>query len=109
MPAKRLGFLASLLSSPLSHSFSPLLTAAATGNLLDLEDSAKSPVTSSTNSPRLDNSMFGPSSSVNNNMVWVSACPGGAMPPPFPLLQVPSRGCCLDETPLGAGSAGLPQ
>ncbi|KAM8998624.1 low density lipoprotein receptor adapter protein 1 isoform 2-T2 [Ara ararauna] len=42
----------------------------ATGNLLDLEDSAKSPVTSSTNSPHLDNSMFGPSSSVNNNMVW---------------------------------------
>ncbi|XP_065553793.1 low density lipoprotein receptor adapter protein 1 isoform X2 [Lathamus discolor] len=42
----------------------------ATGNLLDLEDSAKSPVTSSTSSPHLDNSMFGPSSSVNNNMVW---------------------------------------
>ncbi|XP_037235730.1 low density lipoprotein receptor adapter protein 1 isoform X2 [Falco biarmicus] len=44
--------------------------APATGNLLDLEDSAKSPLTSSANSPHLDNSMFGPSSSVNNNVVW---------------------------------------
>ncbi|XP_074418831.1 low density lipoprotein receptor adapter protein 1 isoform X2 [Larus michahellis] len=44
--------------------------APATGNLLDLEDPAKSPLTSSANSPRLDNSMFGPSSSVNNNVVW---------------------------------------
>ncbi|XP_064327766.1 low density lipoprotein receptor adapter protein 1 isoform X5 [Phalacrocorax carbo] len=43
---------------------------AATGNLLDFEDPAKSPLTSSTNSPHLDNSVFGPSSSVNNNVVW---------------------------------------
>ncbi|XP_074970584.1 low density lipoprotein receptor adapter protein 1 isoform X2 [Phalacrocorax aristotelis] len=44
--------------------------ASATGNLLDFEDPAKSPLTSSTNSPHLDNSVFGPSSSVNNNVVW---------------------------------------
>ncbi|XP_053942487.1 low density lipoprotein receptor adapter protein 1 isoform X2 [Cuculus canorus] len=42
----------------------------ATGNLLDLEDPAKSPLTSRTGSPCLDNSTFGPSSSVNNNVVW---------------------------------------
>ncbi|NWI14215.1 ARH protein, partial [Crypturellus soui] len=42
----------------------------ATGNLLDLEDSAKSPLTVSAHSARLDNSTFGPSSSVNNNVVW---------------------------------------
>ncbi|XP_069731370.1 low density lipoprotein receptor adapter protein 1 isoform X2 [Phaenicophaeus curvirostris] len=42
----------------------------ATGNLLDLEDPAKSPLTSRTDSPCLDNSTFGPSSSVNNNVVW---------------------------------------
>ncbi|XP_054658161.1 low density lipoprotein receptor adapter protein 1 isoform X2 [Grus americana] len=44
--------------------------APATGNLLDLEDPAKSPQTSSADSPHLDNSVFGPSSSVNNNVVW---------------------------------------
>ncbi|NXE50097.1 ARH protein, partial [Casuarius casuarius] len=42
----------------------------ATGNLLDLEDHAKLPLTVSANSTHLDNSMFGPSSSVNNNVVW---------------------------------------
>ncbi|XP_067167506.1 low density lipoprotein receptor adapter protein 1 isoform X1 [Apteryx mantelli] len=42
----------------------------ATGNLLDLEDPAKLPLTVSANSTHLDNSMFGPSSSVNNNVVW---------------------------------------
>ncbi|KAM8795968.1 low density lipoprotein receptor adapter protein 1 [Eudromia elegans] len=42
----------------------------ATGNLLDLEDSAKLPLTVSANPARLDNSMFGPSSSVNNNVLW---------------------------------------
>uniref|UniRef100_A0A8B9FB27 Low density lipoprotein receptor adaptor protein 1 n=1 Tax=Amazona collaria TaxID=241587 RepID=A0A8B9FB27_9PSIT len=57
-------------SSPSSEAPAHPDTPAATGNLLDLEDSARSPVTSSTNSPHLDNSMFGPSSSVNNNMVW---------------------------------------
>ncbi|XP_009072776.1 PREDICTED: low density lipoprotein receptor adapter protein 1 [Acanthisitta chloris] len=46
------------------------LQAAATGNLLDFEDPAKSPLSSSADSPHLDNSMFGPSSSVNNNVVW---------------------------------------
>ncbi|XP_074018120.1 low density lipoprotein receptor adapter protein 1 isoform X3 [Numenius arquata] len=44
--------------------------APATGNLLDLEDPAKSPLPGSANSPHLDNSIFGPSSSVNNNVVW---------------------------------------
>lgn len=43
---------------------------AATGNLLDLEDPAKLLLTSSENPTHLDNSMFGPSSSVNNNVVW---------------------------------------
>ncbi|KAM9369622.1 low density lipoprotein receptor adapter protein 1 [Phaethornis superciliosus] len=42
----------------------------ATGNLLDLEDPAKAPLSSTVTSPHLDNSMFGPSSSVNNNVVW---------------------------------------
>uniref|UniRef100_A0A8C2U0R7 Low density lipoprotein receptor adaptor protein 1 n=1 Tax=Coturnix japonica TaxID=93934 RepID=A0A8C2U0R7_COTJA len=54
------------------HSLSPLFTAAATGNLVDLEDPAKLLLTSSENPTHLDNSMFGPSSSVNNNVVWVS-------------------------------------
>ncbi|XP_054251267.1 low density lipoprotein receptor adapter protein 1 isoform X3 [Indicator indicator] len=44
--------------------------ATATGNLLDLEDAARSPLPSCTGSPPLDNSMYGPSSSVNNNLVW---------------------------------------
>ncbi|NWS50547.1 ARH protein, partial [Probosciger aterrimus] len=57
-------------SSPSSEAPAHPDTPAATGNLLDLEDSARSPVTSSTNPPHLDNSMFGPSSSVNNNVVW---------------------------------------
>uniref|UniRef100_A0A8D0KVL1 Low density lipoprotein receptor adaptor protein 1 n=1 Tax=Strix occidentalis caurina TaxID=311401 RepID=A0A8D0KVL1_STROC len=71
---ERLGLVLSLLSPPLPHSLSALFTAAATGNLLDLEDPAKSPLTSSTNSPHVDNSMFGPSSSVNNNVVWAINC-----------------------------------
>ncbi|NXS34144.1 ARH protein, partial [Pomatostomus ruficeps] len=45
-------------------------TPAATGNLLDFEDPARSPLGSSTESPQLDNSVFGPSPSVNNNVVW---------------------------------------
>ncbi|XP_014113929.1 PREDICTED: low density lipoprotein receptor adapter protein 1 isoform X3 [Pseudopodoces humilis] len=44
--------------------------AAATGNLLDLEDPARSPLGSSTESPQLDNSSFGPGPSVNNNVLW---------------------------------------
>ncbi|XP_068015215.1 low density lipoprotein receptor adapter protein 1 isoform X2 [Melanerpes formicivorus] len=43
--------------------------ASATGNLLDLEDAARS-VPCSTEPPALDKSLFGPSSSVNNNLVW---------------------------------------
>ncbi|XP_068273833.1 low density lipoprotein receptor adapter protein 1 isoform X3 [Nyctibius grandis] len=57
-------------SSPSSDTPASPDTSAATGTLLDLEDPAKSPLTSSTNSPRLDNSTFGPNSSVNNNVVW---------------------------------------
>ncbi|KAF1533658.1 Low density lipoprotein receptor adapter protein 1, partial [Eudyptes chrysocome] len=57
-------------SSPSSEAPAHPDAPAATGNLLDLEDPAKSPLTSSANSPHLDNSMFGPSSSVNNNVVW---------------------------------------
>ncbi|NXE93226.1 ARH protein, partial [Menura novaehollandiae] len=45
------------------------VTPAATGNLLDFEDPARSALSSSTDSPPLDN-IFGPSSSVNNNVVW---------------------------------------
>lgn len=65
-----------VISPPLPHSLSALSTAAATGNLLDLEDPAKSALTSSMKPPHLDNNMFGPSSSVNNNVVWVSVCRG---------------------------------
>ncbi|XP_074903577.1 low density lipoprotein receptor adapter protein 1 [Buteo buteo] len=57
-------------SSPSSEAPAHPDAPAATGNLLDLEDPAKSPLTSSANCPHLDNSMFGPSSSVNNNVVW---------------------------------------
>ncbi|NXI13009.1 ARH protein, partial [Irena cyanogastra] len=46
------------------------VTAAAMGNLLDFEDPARSPLGSGTESPGLDNSSFGPSPSVNNNVVW---------------------------------------
>lgn len=63
------GVAVSLLLSP--HSLSALPAAAATGNLLDFEDPARSPLGSSTESPQLDNSGFGPSPSVNNNVVWV--------------------------------------
>ncbi|NWT58560.1 ARH protein, partial [Erythrocercus mccallii] len=52
------------------HSLSALPTAAAMGNLLDLEDPGRSPLGSSTESPELGRSSFGPSPSVNNNVVW---------------------------------------
>ncbi|KFO12015.1 Low density lipoprotein receptor adapter protein 1, partial [Balearica regulorum gibbericeps] len=58
------------MSSPSSEAPAHPDAPAATGNLLDLEDPAKSPQTSSADSPHLDNSVFGPSSSVNNNVVW---------------------------------------
>ncbi|NWU95268.1 ARH protein, partial [Upupa epops] len=59
------------MSSPSSEAPAHPNTSAATGNLLDLEDPAKCPLSSSsTDSPHLDNSTFGPSSSVNNNVVW---------------------------------------
>ncbi|NWY46006.1 ARH protein, partial [Sylvia atricapilla] len=55
---------------------SALPAAAAMGNLLDLglEDPARSPLgssSSSTQSPELGRSTFGPSPSVNNNVLWV--------------------------------------
>ncbi|XP_050182529.1 low density lipoprotein receptor adapter protein 1 isoform X3 [Myiozetetes cayanensis] len=57
-------------SSPSSEAPAHPDTSAATGNLLDFEDPAKSPLSSSPDPPHLDNSVFGPSSSVNNNVVW---------------------------------------
>ncbi|NXB71060.1 ARH protein, partial [Donacobius atricapilla] len=57
-------------SSPGSEAPAHPVTAAAMGNLLDLEDPARSPLGSSTESPELDRSSFGPSPSVNNNVVW---------------------------------------
>uniref|UniRef100_A0A8B9PT58 Low density lipoprotein receptor adaptor protein 1 n=1 Tax=Apteryx owenii TaxID=8824 RepID=A0A8B9PT58_APTOW len=57
-------------SGPSSEAPACLEAPVATGNLLDLEDPAKLPLTVSANSTHLDNSMFGPSSSVNNNVVW---------------------------------------
>ncbi|XP_030320337.1 low density lipoprotein receptor adapter protein 1 isoform X2 [Calypte anna] len=57
------------MSSPILD-VSPHPNTPATGNLLDLEDPAKSPLSSTVTPPHLDNSMFGPSSSVNNNVVW---------------------------------------
>ncbi|XP_031450832.1 low density lipoprotein receptor adapter protein 1 isoform X2 [Phasianus colchicus] len=58
------------VSSPNSAAPACPDASAATGNLLDLEDPAKLLLTSSENPTHLDNSMFGPSSSVNNNLVW---------------------------------------
>ncbi|XP_066060451.1 low density lipoprotein receptor adapter protein 1 isoform X3 [Chamaea fasciata] len=49
------------------------VTPAAMGNLLDLEDPTSSPLGSSSSpseSPELGRSSFGPSPSVNNNVVW---------------------------------------
>ncbi|NWV12383.1 ARH protein, partial [Ptilonorhynchus violaceus] len=75
-------------SSPGSEAPARPVPPAATGNLLDFEDPARSPLGSSTAPPALDNStapphldnstdppalansVFGPSSSVNNNVVW---------------------------------------
>ncbi|OXB70394.1 UNVERIFIED_CONTAM: hypothetical protein H355_008454 [Colinus virginianus] len=58
------------VSSPNSAAPACPDASAATGNLLDLEDPAKLLLTSSENPTHLDNSMFGPGSSVNNNVVW---------------------------------------
>ncbi|XP_023796929.1 low density lipoprotein receptor adapter protein 1 isoform X3 [Cyanistes caeruleus] len=57
-------------SSPGSEAPARPVTPAATGNLLDLEGPARSPLGSSTESPQLDNSSFGPGPSVNNNVLW---------------------------------------
>ncbi|KAM7029618.1 PREDICTED: low density lipoprotein receptor adapter protein 1 [Sturnus vulgaris] len=56
-------------SSPGSETPAHPVPAAAMGTLLDLGDPARSPL-GSTESPELDNSSFGPSPSVNNNVVW---------------------------------------
>ncbi|NXH49410.1 ARH protein, partial [Dicaeum eximium] len=53
-------------SSPGSEAPASPVTPAAMGNLLDFED----PGRSSPESPQLDNSSFGPSPSVNNNVLW---------------------------------------
>uniref|UniRef100_A0A8C9MX67 Low density lipoprotein receptor adaptor protein 1 n=1 Tax=Serinus canaria TaxID=9135 RepID=A0A8C9MX67_SERCA len=63
------------------HCPSALPTAAALGNLLDLEEPGRSPLGSSTECPGLDNSSFGPSPSVNNNVEWVRDS-WGALPCP---------------------------
>ncbi|NXO85331.1 ARH protein, partial [Sitta europaea] len=57
-------------SSPSSGAPASPDPAAALGNLLDLESPARSPLGSSSGSPQLDNSSFGPSPSVNNNVLW---------------------------------------
>uniref|UniRef100_A0A8C3VHT3 Low density lipoprotein receptor adaptor protein 1 n=1 Tax=Catharus ustulatus TaxID=91951 RepID=A0A8C3VHT3_CATUS len=64
---KREKILAEFAAHP--DSLCALPTAAALGNLLDLEDPARTPLGTS-ESPELDNSSFGPSPSVNNNVVW---------------------------------------
>ncbi|XP_050839323.1 low density lipoprotein receptor adapter protein 1 isoform X1 [Serinus canaria] len=56
-------------SSPSSGAPAHPVTAAL-GNLLDLEEPGRSPLGSSTECPGLDNSSFGPSPSVNNNVEW---------------------------------------
>ncbi|NXL70139.1 ARH protein, partial [Leptocoma aspasia] len=53
-------------SSPGSEAPAHPVTPAAMGNLLDFEDPGRSPP----ESPQLDNSSFGPSPSVNNNVLW---------------------------------------
>ncbi|XP_019403185.1 PREDICTED: low density lipoprotein receptor adapter protein 1 [Crocodylus porosus] len=57
-------------SSPNAEGLTGPKGSVATGNLLDLEDTGKSPLTVNTNSARFENSLFGPSPSVNNNVVW---------------------------------------
>ncbi|NXR61059.1 ARH protein, partial [Rhadina sibilatrix] len=62
----------SILEAERSSSEAPAhpVTPAAMGNLLDLEDPGRSPLSSSTESPELGRSSFGPSPLVNNNVVW---------------------------------------
>ncbi|NXK66473.1 ARH protein, partial [Sylvietta virens] len=55
---------------PCPHPLPALPTAAAMGTLLDLEDPARSPLGSGTEPPELERSSFGPSPSVNNNVLW---------------------------------------
>nr|XP_030146269.3 low density lipoprotein receptor adapter protein 1 [Taeniopygia guttata] len=57
-------------SSPGSAAPAQPATPPAMGNLLDFGDPGRSPLGSSTECPGLDNSSFGPSPSVNNNVLW---------------------------------------
>uniref|UniRef100_A0A8C6ZNN6 Low density lipoprotein receptor adaptor protein 1 n=1 Tax=Nothoprocta perdicaria TaxID=30464 RepID=A0A8C6ZNN6_NOTPE len=79
--AKRIIFVLSLFSPFLPNSLSAPFAAVATGNLLDLEDSAKPPVTVSASAARPDSRAFGPGSAVNNNVVWVGAAGSHALRP----------------------------
>ncbi|KAF4800098.1 hypothetical protein TURU_048157 [Turdus rufiventris] len=69
--------------------------AAALGNLLDLEDPARTPLGSS-ESPELDNSSFGPSPSVNNNVVW--GTPGALARPLLVVGQAQLGGLAQSRT-----------
>lgn len=104
------GFLQECLAVSLllpAHSFSALPTAAATGNLLDFEDPGRSPLSSSTESPELDNSSsFGPSPSVNNNVLWVRTSQEHSAPVPGLLLGSP--GSCGVAELLREASRGAP-
>ncbi|XP_072835576.1 low density lipoprotein receptor adapter protein 1 isoform X2 [Pogona vitticeps] len=57
-------------SSPCSESSSSPKGSVTTGNLVDLENVVKTPLTVNANSVHLDSSIFRPHSSENNNVVW---------------------------------------
>ncbi|XP_044290667.1 low density lipoprotein receptor adapter protein 1 isoform X1 [Varanus komodoensis] len=58
------------LSSPTSDSSASTKGSATTGDLVDLENVVKTPLTTNANSVPLDSSVFRPRSSENNNVVW---------------------------------------
>ncbi|XP_062996397.1 low density lipoprotein receptor adapter protein 1 [Elgaria multicarinata webbii] len=58
------------VSSPSSDSSASPKGSVTTGNLLDLENVAKTPLTANANSMHLDGSIFRPHSSENNNIAW---------------------------------------
>ncbi|CAI5781590.1 density lipoprotein receptor adapter 1 isoform X1 [Podarcis lilfordi] len=57
-------------SSPSLDSSASSKGTVTTGNLLDLENVAKTPLTVNANSTQSDGSIFGPHSSENNNVMW---------------------------------------
>ncbi|XP_033013689.1 low density lipoprotein receptor adapter protein 1 [Lacerta agilis] len=57
-------------SSPSMDSSASSKGSVTTGNLLDLENVAKTPLTVNANSTQSDGSIFGPHSSENNNVMW---------------------------------------